>query len=138
MKTVRVLHIDDDADDSYFLFDALSKVVDTPAYRFTTTASEAKCFLENGSFIPDVIFVDYYMPITNGIDFLLWIKQQPKLQEIPTIVLSTIEQQEVYDLAQAAGAQNFFLKPSDFNDWFNLVKSALASTKIARDTSTSV
>lgn len=125
MKSVRILHIDDDADDSYFLFDALSKVVDKPIYHFCTSANEAKSLLLLGNFLPDIIFVDYHMPITNGIDFLLWLKSNVLLEKIPVVVLATSERPEVMQHAFAAGASFFFLKPTDFVAWSEIVLKPL-------------
>jgi CheY-like chemotaxis protein len=121
MKAVRILHIDDDADDSFFLFDAIRKIVENPIYHFCTSANEAKALLLLGNFQPDVIFVDYQMPITNGIDFLLWLKSNALFEKIPVVVLATSERSEVMQHALAAGASFFFLKPTDLTAWSEIV-----------------
>lgn len=62
---------------------------------------------------PDVVLMDIRMPHMNGIEATRAIREDPDLQNVHVLILTTFDQDEyVYD-ALAAGASGFLLKDAD-------------------------
>lgn len=60
----------------------------------------------------DFIILDVMMPKMSGLDFLSQLRQKPKGQNIPVIVLSNLAQQEKAKKALKLGAKEFLIKAS--------------------------
>lgn len=62
---------------------------------------------------PDIklILLDREMPNMDGLEFLLKIKQEPSLQEIPVIMVSSRDDREHIIDALRGGARDFLPKP---------------------------
>ncbi|MCK8061076.1 MULTISPECIES: response regulator [unclassified Fusibacter] len=101
----RILIIDDNADIRY----ALSQICDFKGWE-PKTASLVKEGLEilmNEEI--DLILIDYHMPKINGLEGVKMIRE--KDPDVPIIVLTVDEKQQVADLFISNGANDFALKP---------------------------
>lgn len=115
MTYKNILHIDDDSDDCELFMQALEAV--SPAtYTAIHNPVEALQKLIKQEIKPDVIFLDLNMPIMSGIEFLIQIKKQEKLKEIPIIIFSTSQLDDIIHEAKEHGAFDFISKPNNFND----------------------
>jgi CheY-like chemotaxis protein len=65
---------------------------------------------------PDVIFLDLNMPIMSGLELLCKIKKQDILQQIPVIVFSTSQLENIIQEAKSLGAHDYISKPNNFNE----------------------
>jgi CheY-like chemotaxis protein len=63
------------------------------------------------------------MPIMSGQQFLIEIKKENELKNIPVIILSTSSHTSAIQQAKALGAKDFFSKPDKFEDLIFLLKS---------------
>ena len=110
-----ILQIDDDSDDCELFMEALEAV--SPAnYTSICNPVEAMQKLIQKEIEPDVIFLDLNMPIMSGIEFLTAIKQKEELKEIPIIIFSTSQLEDIIREAKACGAHDFISKPNNFNE----------------------
>lgn len=75
------------------------------------SAEEALSYLENES--PDVIFMDHMMPGMDGLEATLSIKNNPKTQNIPTIMYTSKEDDGYISLAKSHGAIGVLPKPAN-------------------------
>ncbi|WP_313951997.1 response regulator [Accumulibacter sp.] len=66
---------------------------------------------------PDLILLDLNMPRMDGREFLLAIKQDPALRDIPVVVLSTSEVDRDVRDAYRLGAAGFISKPLDVTEF---------------------
>jgi two-component system response regulator DctR len=101
----RVLIIDDDADICYTMAEicAFAGWVATTA----TNGEEGLCrFLAER---PDVVVIDYHMPVMDGLATVRRLRQLDPL--VPLVVLTVDERQVVADSLMDAGATDFALKP---------------------------
>ena len=73
--------------------------------------------------LPHLLLLDLKMPIKDGFDVLRWVRQQPSLQLLPIIVLTSSEQMRDVDLAYQLGANSFLVKPFEFDHLIALSKS---------------
>ncbi|SHH65978.1 CheY chemotaxis protein or a CheY-like REC (receiver) domain [Flavobacterium defluvii] len=110
-----ILQIDDDIDDCEFFMEAL-QAVSTADYTAMQNPVEALNKLIHKEINPDVIFLDLNMPIMSGFEFLIEIKKQEAIKNIPIIVFSTSQFEEIKLKARKYGANEYISKPSDFNE----------------------
>jgi CheY-like chemotaxis protein len=88
MKTV--LLIDDDADDREIFADSLFSLHKGVHLEEAKNGFEAFEKLNSAGFKkPDLIFLDLNMPVMDGKQFLILIKQDENLKDIPIIIYST-------------------------------------------------
>ena len=107
--------VDDDIDDQQFLIEALVK--NDPSCKCYTASNgqEAITGLADATIpFPDVIFLDLNMPLMNGRECLVALKQTPSLQHIPVIIYSTTsDKKEIQEITEL-GAAYFLIKKPGF------------------------
>ncbi len=69
---------------------------------------EALKYLANN--VPDAIVLDLIMPGISGLDILQKIKDDPRLKDVPAMILSNINKQEDIERAKILGAKKFLVK----------------------------
>ncbi|MFA6540991.1 MAG: response regulator [Bacteroidota bacterium] len=60
---------------------------------------------------PDLIFLDIWMPILNGLNMLIRMKEKNLLGSVSVVVLSAITNREIAAQIIALGVNDFLLKP---------------------------
>ncbi len=73
--------------------------------------------------IPDVIITDLKMPRKSGLEFLEWMRTHPEHRVIPTILLSSSQQNVDVKRAYDLGVNTYFVKPGNFQELVELVRS---------------
>lgn len=93
MPYKNILLIDDDSDDTLFFVEALS-AVDKPI-NCRTILNPAKAWeeLQVLEELPDIIFLDYNMPLLTGLEFIKRMQGVERLKNVEVIVLSTPSEQ---------------------------------------------
>ena len=71
---------------------------------------------------PDLIVLDLNMPIMNGIAFLDAYRSDPELKHIPSIVLTTSDEERDRRQSYAIGIAGYILKPVGFNEFVDAVR----------------
>jgi CheY-like chemotaxis protein len=74
----------------------------------TSTLMEFEKRLE--TFKPDLILTDLHMPDAKGTDICRTLKNEFKTQDIPIVIFSSLEDEELGKLAQQVGADGFLSK----------------------------
>ena len=59
---------------------------------------------------PDLILLDLILPVVDGFEVLKHIKNDPKIREIPIIVLTNLDKMEDVERALQAGATTYLIK----------------------------
>jgi CheY-like chemotaxis protein len=72
---------------------------------------------------PDIILLDLNMPKKDGRDVLKEIKADPDLQTIPVIVFTASDSEKEVQLAYKLHANCVIVKPVDFTEFVDVVKS---------------
>ncbi len=115
MTYKNILQIDDDSDDCELFMEAV-EAVSSAAYTAIYNPVEALRKLVQKEIMPDIIFLDLNMPIMSGLEFLTEIKKDEALKEIPIIIFSTSQFDDIIREAKAHGAHDFISKPNNFNE----------------------
>lgn len=89
------------------------------------TAEKALSILDDGSYIPDIIFLDLNMPKINGIEFLSLLKKDERLNHIPTIILTTSNNKKDLLDCYKLGISGYILKPLKYEDYVKKIESTL-------------
>ncbi|MGK0414347.1 MAG: CheY-like chemotaxis protein [Polaribacter sp.] len=86
---------------------------------------EALQFLEDKANIPDIILLDLNMPKINGIEFLKILKANDDLKHIPTIILTTSNNQKDLLECYKTGMSGYVLKPLKYEDYVKKIETVL-------------
>ena len=126
--TAHILLADDDEEDQELLRDALYvRVPDADVYTVWNGA-ELVSYLSGcaDEKLPDVIVLDYKMPILNGAEVLERLCLDARYAAIPKIVWSSSNQQEYIDRCMKNGATMFLTKPNDTTELRKIADKILA------------
>ena len=117
-----ILIVDDDSDDHYFLRTALNKVIPQALIESVYDGEEALEYLNNCTFMPNVIFLDLNMAKISGRDTIKIIKQNEVLSKVPVIIFTTSRDEDEKAEMLQLGASAFYSKPSQIEDLIDLVE----------------
>lgn len=106
--------IDDDPDDQLFFRDAVQIIHPELVCELASTCQQAFEQLENPP-PPEFIFMDLNMPVMNGFDCLVYLKNQESYSQIPIIIFTTSKNPQDISRTRQLGARHFMTKPDDFN-----------------------
>jgi DNA-binding response OmpR family regulator len=110
-----VLIVEDDAD----LRDMMAQFLLLEGFNPQTVSNgrEALEYLRHGH-TPAVILLDLMMPVMDGWEFRRQQQRDPKVANVPVIVLSALDRTRVGDIGEAG----FMKKPLDFDQLLELVR----------------
>ena len=98
------------AEDDAVLMRALYLLFHENNYTIASAADGETALKMTERLKPDLVLLDLLMPKMNGFEYLKNVKADPKLKEIPVIVLSNLGDQEDVAKAKALGALDYFVK----------------------------
>ena len=111
----RILVVDDDEQ----VRQIVKKYLKKQGYHVYAAESGAKALSLLEAFQPDLVFLDIVMPDMSGLDVLPMIKQ--KYPELRVIMLTGLNQEEIWRKAMTSGATDFLSKPFSFEQlWSNV------------------
>lgn len=123
-KSIRILLVDDDADDQLYFKDAINEI---SPHLECDVANNGREALQNIVIPPppDVIFLDLNMPVMNGYECLTELKKTSEYKHIPVIIFTTSKNERDIERTQKLGASLFFTKPSNFSTLCNKLNQIL-------------
>jgi len=71
--------------------------------------------------LPGLVLLDLRLPGLDGFAVLKWIRQEPRLNDVRIIVLTSSDDMGDVNLAYQLGANSFLVKPVDFETFFPVV-----------------
>jgi CheY-like chemotaxis protein len=115
MDTFNILMIDDDPEDQWIIKEAMEMLNAGGCISFAANGKDALIKLDlltkSGHRTPRLIILDLNMPVMNGTNTLMRLKEDKRLRLIPVIIFSTsinpFEQQKCMEL----GAHSYITKP---------------------------
>lgn len=75
---------------------------------------------------PDLVFVDYSLPLMDGVDFIGRLRGLEKGKQIPVVMISSIYDQDILYRALEGGANDFLTKPIDRYELLARTRNMLA------------
>ena len=128
---VRIHMCDDDPDDQLLVSDALSEARLGNQIDFSNNGVELLQYLNRegqfehlkGEPLPGLILLDLNMPVMDGREVLIKLKQNDKFKSIPIVVLTTSKAEEDVAKTYGMGVNSFIIKPVSFDSLVELIRS---------------
>ena len=126
-----ILIVEDNPADVRLIQEALRGIDPLPDISVASTGDEAVQFLARSHQFaratrPSLIFLDFHLPKTDPGDLLRFVRQSEDLQDVPVVVLTTSNADDLIRRAYSLGANSYLVKPSDLDAFFHTIKSAAA------------
>ena len=116
-KACKILVVDDDRDDQFMLKKILKAAAPSADIVQAYNGDECLRYLEaHAHDLPDLITMDLNMPLVNGIEATEQIKNNPAVQKIPLVVLSTSDRVSDREAAMQSGADDYYIKPVIYDE----------------------
>jgi len=139
-RTRPILIVDDDPDAVALTQHALAKAGIKTQIDVMENGDHAINYLKDklaqgAHTLPLLLFLDLKMPGTDGFQVLDWIRSQPRLRRLLTVVLSSSTNARDVDKAYALGAKTYFGKypiASDVRTVFQLANAMLTVDEIEK------
>jgi chemotaxis family two-component system response regulator Rcp1 len=127
-KEIEILLIEDSPGDVRLTIEALKEAKVHNKLSVVQNGEEAMEFLNRKNSYkdaarPDLILLDLNLPRKDGREVLAEIKSDPKLKQIPVVVLTTSRSEEDVLQAYDLHANCYVTKPVDFKQFMSVVKS---------------
>ncbi len=90
------------------------------------TADEAFEILKQSESFPDIILLDLNMPKISGIEFLSTLRSNDNLKHIPTIILTTSDNENDLNKCYKIGVSGYILKPLKYEDYVKKIEIVLS------------
>jgi len=126
MKTIKILLIEDDMIEVMKLNRAINSLQLKHSIQEANNGEEALQLLQQKDSLPDIILLDLNMPKINGIEFLKILKEDERLQYIPTIILTTSSNQRDLLACYKIGIAGYVLKPLKYEDYVSKIEKLLS------------
>lgn len=131
-RNLTILVAEDNEDYAVILQTAMKSIGWTNPIRIVPDGKEVIKYLSgDGKYsdretwpFPSVMFVDIKMPLADGFDVLRWVRSHPDCSVLPTMMLSSSDDERDVRLAYELGANGYFVKPAEVVDLKAMLKSA--------------
>lgn len=129
--SITILLVDDNPDDVLLIKRAFARAGLTHPIFSVPSGTEAIAYLSGERPyedrtehpLPNLILLDIKMPVTDGFEVLRWIRRQPELGRVSTVMLTSSDEIRDVNLAYQLGANSFLVKPLDFWNAADLSRS---------------
>jgi CheY-like chemotaxis protein len=120
-----ILYIEDEQDDRELFLRCLKSARPGACCVFAHSGHEGISVLRNTFIRPDVIVIDFSLPMLSGLEVLRRLKLTPELHQIPCYLFTETTDVDLCDEAMKAGAHGSFRKPVHLSDLTQLIKQML-------------
>jgi len=122
-KTVVIVEDEPDA------AEMLAEMMRVSGFRVVKSYSSSPAIKLISSEMPDVVILDIMMPDVSGLEVLHYMRAQPKLVDIPVVVVSAKSMPSDIKTGLEAGASIYLTKPVGFLDLKNAIERVVATGK---------
>jgi CheY-like chemotaxis protein len=126
-KTLLVYLVDDDPDDQHLFSEALSKISRPVNLTILNNGVELMDKLFTTDQLPDMVFLDLYMPMMDGEECLQDIREEKKFNKIPILIYSNSFDINRIGRLFEMGANRFLQKPVSFSSLVSLLDRIIRS-----------
>jgi CheY-like chemotaxis protein len=121
---IKILVVDDDKEDHMILLEYFSESGIEKNVAFVENGLKALEYLESAQHdgdLPKLIVLDLNMPLLNGTQTLLELKQSNRFKSIPVIIYSTSESENEKRKCLSFGAIDYLVKPVTMDEGQRMV-----------------
>ena len=118
-----ILLVEDDQVDVLTTRRALKEIQVTNPLVVCENGEEGLAWLRDNADVPCLVLLDLNMPVMNGIEFLEHVKRDARLRRIPTVVLTTSEEQEDKVRSFDLGIAGYMAKSVDYRRFVEIMRS---------------
>jgi CheY-like chemotaxis protein len=108
-------------DDNIDILELCTLILEDAGYEIKTSSTSNEIVAQVSAYMPDLIFMDNWLPDVGGIGATQELKKHPELKHIPVIYFSA--NNDVSILAKKAGADSYLSKPFDIQTLEEMVVS---------------
>jgi CheY-like chemotaxis protein len=94
MRTVLVV------DDEFGVAEVLQAILEDEGYRVVTAINGKQGMMRLAESAPDLVLLDFMMPIMNGAAMLAAMKSDPALASIPVVMMSSLGEESIAEVAR--------------------------------------
>ncbi|EAS20797.1 response regulator [Nonlabens mediterrranea] len=125
-RKLKVLLIEDDTIEVMKMHRALSTLKEDHTIIEANNGEVALSILKQKDQLPDIILLDLNMPKINGIEFLSILKKDDRLKYIPTIILTTSNNQRDLLACYNLGIAGYVLKPLKYEEYVEKISRLMS------------
>lgn len=125
-RVLKILLIEDDVIEIMKLNRTISKLKLNHKIVEANNGEEALNLLSDKDNLPDLILLDLNMPKINGIEFLGILKNDKVLRYIPTVILTTSNNQKDLQKCFEIGVSGYVLKPLKYEEYVEKIQKILS------------
>ena len=118
-----ILLVEDDHVDVLTTRRALRELHVTNPLAVCENGEQALAWLRDAPELPCIVLLDLNMPVMNGIEFLHKVKGDARLRRIPTVVLTTSEEEEDKAKSFDLGIAGYMAKPVEYRRFVEMMRS---------------
>ena len=126
VKVKQVLLADDDQDDIDLFKEAVEGLEEQVEITVAKNGEQAIAILKSDEMDPDLVFLDINMPLKNGFECMEEIQSLSNEDDIPVILLSTHQNDELVKRAKALGAAGYIKKATSFLKYKTTIHDVLS------------
>lgn len=115
-----ILVVDDEPDTA----DMLAEMMQLNGYRVLKSNDGARAMRLVAREKPDLVMLDIMMPDVSGLDVLRFMRRDPRLEQIPVLVVSARSTPDEIQAGLKAGATLYLTKPVSYSDLHRAVEEA--------------
>lgn len=125
---------DDDTDDRELFVEAMKGVKKEADVLLFEDGKPLLDYLKNEENpLPRIIFMDFNMPVHNGMHSLRLIRSEARLRKLCVVIYSTSGNERDIDDAYEYGANGYIIKPASFNALQRVIRKVIDSDWICSD-----
>ena len=124
--SLSILLIEDDTIERMKFNRTLNKLGFKHRVMEATNGEEAMAILSKKNDLPNIIFLDLNMPRLNGLEFLEILKNDPILKYIPSIILTTSNNEQDIMECYKTGVAGYVIKPLKYDDYMDKINKVLS------------
>lgn len=101
-------------DDSIQMADSLCQMLTLLDIRAQAAYGARAAMVALNEVTPDIIFLDINMPALSGFEILAYLRREPRLYNVPVVIVTSDDQAETAHRAKEAGAMLVLIKPMTY------------------------
>lgn len=118
-------------DDAKFMRALIKGTLEGENFEVFTFTNPVEAMPELDKLSPDIILVDYEMPEMDGLQFIE--KFKPHVREIPTIMLTTVQDINLALKAIRLGASDFLNKPFEKEELIHIIRKIVKENSLKKE-----